>query len=199
KLDEAVARILNIIQKAVKHKKENASYNKNQHHLLARAAAEESIVLLKNDDQMLPLAKSWSIAVIGEFAREARYQGSGSSNVNPNKLENALDEMTNLAGEGCSIQFAKGYDIKGDKTEQGLLEEAKELSAQADAVVLFVGLPSHYESEGYDRGHMNMPKAHNELIEAVSNENPNTIVVLSNGSPVEMPWIDGVKAVLEGY
>src|SRR5699024_259037 len=138
KLDEAVARILNIIQKAVKHKKENASYNKNQHHLLARAAAEESIVLLKNDDQMLPLAKSGSIAVIGEFAREARYQGSGSSHVNPNKLENALDEMTNLAGEGCSIQFAKGYDIKGDKTEQGLLEEAKELSAQADAVVLFV-------------------------------------------------------------
>lgn len=199
KLNEAVTRILNIVAKAAENKKSNASYDQEQHHHLAREAAEESIVLLKNEDHLLPLEKTGSVAVIGEFAREARYQGGGSSHVNPTKLENPLDEMKKLAGEKATIRFAQGYHMKEDQVDQSLLEEAKETAAHSDAAILFVGLPDHCESEGFDRDHLRMPESHNDLIEEVSKVNSNIVIVLNNGSPVEMPWINKTKAVFEGY
>ena len=199
KLDTAVERILGVILKAASNRKENASYDKEQHHQLAREAAEESVVLLKNDDDILPLEKNGSIAVIGEFARKVRYQGSGSSHVNPNELENALDEMKKCVGESSKLQFAKGYQLDEESVDYNLLDEAVNIAAQSDVAVLFVGLPDSYESEGFDRKHMKIPESHTTLIDAVSKVNTNVVIVLSNGAPVEMPWIDQVKGVFEGY
>ncbi|MCH1625814.1 glycoside hydrolase family 3 C-terminal domain-containing protein [Ferdinandcohnia quinoae] len=199
KLDQAVERLLSIIFKAVENKKENAIYSKDSHHQLAREVARECVVLLKNEDQILPLKKGGNIAVIGGFAKKPRYQGGGSSHINPTRLENFLDEIEKVSGNQTMISFAEGYIIDSDESDESLINEAKEVAAGADTVILFVGLPDRYESEGYDREHLRMPENHVQLIEAISEVNKNIVVVLSNGSPIEMPWIDKVKGVLEGY
>ncbi|MDQ1003479.1 beta-glucosidase [Neobacillus niacini] len=198
KLDLAVERLLNIIFKAVDNNKENATYDKEEHHQLAREVARESMVLLKNEDHILPLKKDGTIAVIGEFAKKSRYQGGGSSHVNPTKLENIFDEIENSA-PNASVFYAQGYELEKDAIDENLLTEAKEAAIKADVAILFVGLPNRYESEGYDREHLRIPDNHRGLIEAVAEVQPNVIVVLSNGAPVEMPWIDQVKGLLEAY
>jgi beta-glucosidase len=146
----------------------------NAHHALARRAASESAVLLKNDGDILPL-KTNRVALFGVMAKEPRYQGSGSSHINPARL-------TNLCGAAPSWTYSEGFDIK--------------LARESDAAVIVTGLPDNYESEGFDREHMRMPEEQINLIEAVSAANLNTVVVLISGSPVEMPWLDKVKAVL---
>lgn len=196
-LDKVVERLLSVIKKALENKRNNITYDKETHHQLAREIARESMVLLKNDDEILPLKKNDKIAVIGEFAISPRYQGGGSSHVNPTKLDNILDEIQKVSDE--KILFAKGYDLASDEADHNLVNEAKEVAKQAEKVILFVGLPDRYESEGYDREHMRMPDNHLQLIEVISEVNPNTIVVLSNGAPVEMPWINRVKGLLESY
>lgn len=198
-LDNAVERLLKIIFKIFDNKKVDAAYNKEAHYQLAKEAARESMILLKNEGDILPLKKTDTIAIIGEMAKFPRYQGGGSSRVNPTKLENILEEFETVAGKHTNVLYAQGYDLNSDFTDENLINDAIEISSSSDKVVLCVGLPDRYESEGYDRKHLGIPQNHVRLIEAIAEVNTNIVVVLSNGAPVEMPWIGKVKGVLEAY
>jgi beta-glucosidase len=198
-LDRAVARLLRIIFKAVDSKVENASYDQDEHHKLARRVAGESMVLLRNEGGLLPLAKDRKIAVIGAFAQKPRYQGGGSSHIKPTKLDNPVEEITALAGSGAQVTYAQGYDVDQDTVDEALVAEAKQAASAADVAIIVAGLPDRYESEGYDRTHLNMPANQNQLIEAIAGVQSNVVVVLLNGSPIVMPWLNSVSAVLEGY
>ncbi|WP_419874440.1 beta-glucosidase family protein [Candidatus Pristimantibacillus sp. PTI5] len=198
-LNDAVERILTVVFKSVDNKKENASYDAEAHHQLAMKVAAESMVLLKNEQAILPLAKSGSIAVIGAFADAPRYQGGGSSHIKPTKLDNTYAEIVRTAGETANVSYAQGYKLENDDLDEQLLQEAKTAASQADIAVLFLGLPDRYESEGYDRQHLNIPNNQLALLEAVAEVQQNLVIVLSNGSPIIMPWLGKAKAVLEGY
>jgi beta-glucosidase len=145
---------------------------------------------------MLPLKRTAKIAVIGEFAKKPRYQGAGSSLINPTRLSTVFDELT--AG-GFEFTYSRGYDVKIDHPDPGLISAACIAAEKADVVLIFAGLTDRYESEGFDRDNMEMPASHNELIARVSAANRNTVVILSGGSPVEMPWIGGVKGLLQSH
>ena len=199
KLDLAVRRILELTFKVLDNRNPVAHVDSKAQYLLARRAAAESMVLLKNDSGILPLAGQAKIAFIGAFARTPRYQGGGSSHINPTGMDDAFDEAVKLAGAGCRIAYAPGYSLKGGDTDPALLEEAKKTAAGADVAVLFIGLTDDIESEGFDRADMRLPEAHGALVEAVLEVQKKVVVVLSNGAPVEMPWIGRVPAVLEGY
>lgn len=198
-LDQAVERLLTIIFKAVDSRKENATYDPMEHHQIARKAAAECMVLLKNEEDILPLKKQGRIAVIGEMAQKPRFQGGGSSHIVPTKLDLPLEELRALTGDQVEWTYAQGYELANDAWNEALAAEATAAAKQADVAIVFAGLPDRYESEGYDRKHMRMPDNHNRLIEAIAAVQPNLVVVLSNGSPVEMPWIGRAKAVLEAY
>lgn len=198
-LDRAVERILNIIFKAMDNRKKNATYDKKAHHKLAREVARECMVLLKNEDNILPLKKQGTIAVIGEFAKKPRYQGGGSSHVNPSMLDDIYGEIKKSASDNVNVIYAQGYSLEKNETDESLLKEAKQAAMQADVAVIFAGLPEHHEVEGFDRPHMRMPENHCTLIEEVAKVQPNVVVVLSNGSPVEMPWLGKVKGLFEAY
>ncbi|RJG22415.1 beta-glucosidase [Paenibacillus thiaminolyticus] len=196
-LDQTVERLLTVIFQAYDNKKAGFTYDKEAHHALARRAAAECMVLLKNDGGLLPLDKRQSVAVIGAFAAQPRYQGGGSSHIVPTRMDTALEFMSSMA-EG-EVNFAPGYRLEEDAIDEALIAEAAELAASKDIAVIFAGLPDAFESEGLDRTHLDMPASHCALIERVAAVQPNTVVVLSNGSPVAMPWLPKVKAVLEGY
>ena len=193
-LDTAVERILNIVFRYEENREKSAVFDRDKDHELARKVAEETIVLLKNDG-VLPLSEQDEIAFIGKYAMRPRYQGGGSSHINSHKITSALDAVQGMD----NISFAMGFDDKEDKTNEKLLAETVETAKKAKAAVVFAGLPDAFESEGFDRQHMRMPDCQNELIEKVAAVQPNTIVVLHNGSPVEMPWIDKVKGIVEAY
>lgn len=197
-LDRAVERLLTVIFKAVDHQKTDVSYDKEAHHRLAREVARETMVLLKNDNGLLPLPKVGRIAVIGAMAEQVRYQGGGSSHIKPTKLDSIREEIEKSAG-GAEIRYSQGYLLETDDSDGLLLDEAKQAASACDTAILFVGLPDRYESEGYDRTHLDLPTNQVELIEQVASVQPNVVVVLSNGSPVVMPWLGRVKAVLEAY
>ena len=202
KLDQAVTRIVSLSLLGGELQGRNQQVDWQAHHDLARKAALESAVLLKNDQCLLPLRKETKIAVIGEFAKQPRYQGTGSSRVNPHRLDNAYDALEEYLGS--APVYAKGYclhETAENSTEQGdqLIAEAVGAARGAEVVLLFAGLPATYESEGFDRADMQMPMQQCRLIEAVCDANPNTAVLLFNGGPVEMPWVDKVAAVLEMY
>ncbi|OUS71403.1 glycosyl hydrolase [Paenibacillus sp. MY03] len=199
KLDSAVERLLSVIFKAVDNRQEGAGFDPEEHHALAREVARESMVLLKNEDGVLPLRREGCIAVIGALAKEPRYQGSGSSQINPSRLEDISEEMTRSAGDAVELGYAQGYALDSDDADDLLTREALELAAQAEVAVLFAGLPKRYESEGFDRKHLRMPANQVALIEAIAAVQPNLVVVLSNGAPIEMPWLGNAKAVLEAY
>ena len=192
-VDETVEHILNIVFRYEENRDKNAVFDKDKDHEMARKVAEETIVLLKNDG-VLPLSDQQKTAFIGKYAKSPRYQGGGSSHINSHKITSALE-----AAEGLNVTYAQGFDDKEDKTDDKLLAEAVETAKNADVAVIFAGLPDKFESEGFDRKHLAMPDCQNELIEKVAAVQPNTIVVLHNGSPVEMPWIDKVKGVVEAY
>ncbi|MEK4362305.1 glycoside hydrolase family 3 C-terminal domain-containing protein [Paenibacillus sp. FSL M8-0212] len=199
KLDRAVERLLTLIFNAVDQKQEGATYNKDEHHQLARKVAAESMVLLKNEESILPLGREGEVALIGAFARKPRFQGGGSSHINPTKVDDIVEEMTQVAGEGVTFSYAPGYRIEADDVDETLMHEAVHAAQSADTAVVFVGLPDRYESEGYDRAHLRLPDNHIRLIEEIAKVQSRVVVVLSNGSPVEMPWLPQVQAVLEAY
>lgn len=193
-LDQAVERILNVVFDYLDHRDTSAVFDKEADHQLAARIEEESIVLLQNDG-ILPLKEGIHAAFIGEFAKKPRFQGGGSSHINCFKVTNALEGAKDLA----DITYAKGYRTDVDEPDEELEKEAVNAASAADVAVLFVGLPDSFESEGYDRTHMQMPSCQNRLIEKVCAVQPNTVIVLHNGSPVEMPWCDKVRAILEVY
>ncbi len=197
-LDEAVDAILDLIYRAAETLEKNAGadYDRDAHHALAREIARESMVLLKNDDGILPVSPGEKVAVIGALARSPRYQGAGSSKINPTRLDNAFDSLIDA---GLSVTYSPGYYKSTDEPDAGLVEIACRTAEQADKVLLFVGLTESYESEGYDRAHMRLPQNQEELIRAVAQANPNVAVVLAGGSPVEMAWADSVKGILNTY
>jgi len=197
-LNDAVRRILKLIYKSTELAKKDATYDIEAQHDLARRAAAESTVLLKNEAHFLPFTdEKKSIALIGQFAKLPRYQGAGSSLVTTTKLDTAYQAYTQRTD--LSLPYAQGYDVLDDTPNQAMINEAVALSKTVDYVVLMVGLTDAYESEGFDREHLDLPKSHNALIDAVLKANPDTVVVLNNGSPVLMPWIDSARAVLECY
>lgn len=193
-LDQSVERILTKIFEYVDNKKE-VVFNKESHHQVARQLANESAVLLKNDGALPLSSTDCKIAFIGDFAKHPRIQGGGSSHIKAFKVSSALDAVLVV----CPVQFAQGFVTHIDETEPDLLNEAIELAKSSDVTVIFAGLPDAFESEAYDRQHMKLPNCQNELIEKVCAVQPNTIVVLHNGSPVEMPWVNKVNAILEMY
>ncbi len=195
-LDKTVLRVLELIKKASEKIKENYDFDIKKNHELARKAAAQSAVLLKNNDNLLPLNKSSKIAVIGEMAKRPRYQGSGSSLINPSKLDNAYDSMK---AQGIEFQYAQGYSYMSDTTDEKLINEACDKAKDAEIVIVFAGLTPLYESEGYDREHARLPENQNVLIDRLLNVNPKLAVVLAGGSPVEMPWADRVSSILNMY
>ncbi|HOK32790.1 MAG TPA: glycoside hydrolase family 3 C-terminal domain-containing protein [Limnochordia bacterium] len=197
-LDKAVRRVLELVAKAQEAQAGQVQYpcDYDGHHLVARRVAAQSAVLLKNKGGLLPLGRGQKVAVLGEFARQPRYQGAGSSQVNPTRLETVLEELEKT---GARFDFAPGYSLEDDVVDERLLDEACRLARRADVAVIFAGLPPRYESEGYDRAHLDLPPNHNALIARVAEVNPNVVVVLSAGAPVAMPWLDQVPAVLHTY
>lgn len=190
-LDRAVERILKTQLKNLRAATD-VVYDRDADHDIARRLAGKCMVLLKNDG-ILPLDKSKKYAFIGEFAKVPRFQGGGSSHINSSKFVGCWD-----AADGIDKVYAAGCGQKDELTEEAL-NEAVSAAKNADVAIVFVGLPDSFESEGYDRATMDMPQSHNRLVEKVAEANPNTVVVLHNGSPVTMPWLDKVKGVLEAY
>lgn len=200
-VDVAAGRVLDLVRKAQAGAGAvEGPLDVDAHHALAREAAGRSIVLLKNDRALLPLAKDARLAVIGEFAATARYQGAGSSMINPTRLDNALDEIRAVAtGEVSYAQgFSNALNVSPDEVST-LRKEAVAAASGADIAVLFLGLPARLESEGYDRDDIDLPADQLALLDAVLAVNPNVVVVLSNGGVVALPFADRVPAILEGW
>jgi len=175
-----------------------SGFDIDAHHALAREAAEEACVLLKNEGGLLPLEGCRSLAVLGALAVEPRYQGSGSSLIRPTRLERPLDELIERAGEGCAVRFAEGYPISGEATPERI-REAVALASECEAVVLIAGLTPESESEGFDRSDLRLPACQLELIAALAPIHSRLVVVLQNGAPVELPFAGEVAALLEAY
>ncbi len=193
-LNRAVERFLTVVFKYVDNRNQEAVFDREADHQVARELAEESSILLKNKDKILPLKTEQKVAFIGQYAKEPRYQGGGSSHINSFKLVSAVE-----ASKELQVTYARGYDDGLDVAVEELEDQAVELAKKSDVAVLFIGLPDRYESEGYDRKHMQLPANQIALLERLSQVQENLVVVLHNGSAVEMPWIDKVKGVLEVY
>ncbi len=209
-LDRTVLRVLKLVKRAETTRRAHdasttlAGDNIAAHHALARRAATEACVLLKNDTvrgdstPLLPLAADKRIAVVGAFAEKPRFQGGGSSQINPTRKDDVREEIRRLS-PGVKVEYAPGYSSRGDAPDESLISTAESIAARSDVAIVFAGLPDSFESEGFDRDHMKMPQSHVTLIERIAVVQPRTVVVLSNGSPIEMPWIDTVPAVVESY
>ncbi|MFT0802840.1 glycoside hydrolase family 3 C-terminal domain-containing protein [Bacillus swezeyi] len=196
-LDECVDRLLELIFTTNEvFNKPYFEFNVEKHHRVSQKAAEESIVLLKNEDNILPIRFGRKVAVIGDFAKDARYQGAGSSIVNPTILDHTLNcfEESGIV----SIGFETGFERYGKKNQKKI-EKACELAKKADVVLLYIGLDEVTEAEGLDRQSMKIPKNQIDLLNALYEVNPNIVAILSCGSVVEMPWIDKVKGLVHGY
>ena len=197
-VDVRVDELLDVMlstRKAVDQYKDKP-FDKDAHHAFAQKASEQSIVLLKNEDSILPLKPGSKVAVIGEFAQKARYQGAGSSVVNCTKLDHTMDVIGNFDLD--VVGFEAGYPRHG-APDAAMMQKAAALAKKADYVLLYLGLDEISESEGLDRSTLAIPQCQIETLEAVSDANPNVIIVMSAGSSVEMPWIDQCKAMVHGY
>ncbi len=193
-VDKCAERVLRLVDKA-EESRTPTKWDMEAHHELAAKIESQCAVLLKNDEDILPLGKDEKICFIGEFADKPRYQGGGSSHINSFKVTSALEAVKDY----CKVEYAQGYITTEDKTVPELLEQAIECARYNDKVVIFAGLPDNFESEGYDRTHIRMPECQIELINKIYKVNKNIVVVLHNGSPVELPFLDKIKGLLEVY
>ncbi|WP_447647379.1 glycoside hydrolase family 3 C-terminal domain-containing protein [Microbacterium forte] len=202
-LDTAADRAIDLVRKAQRRPAVSGPLDVDAHHALAREAAGRSIVLLKNDGDLLPLAPEQRIAVIGAFATEPRFQGAGSSLINPTRVDKALDELRAIGGD--HVAYAPGFAVEGGDTAASgrsaddLRAEAVAAASAADVAVVFLGLPAAEESEGFDREHIDLPAAQLAVLDAVIEANPATVVVLSNGGVVALPFADRVPAIVETW
>jgi beta-glucosidase len=197
-LDRAAERILDKVF-AYHDNRKPGEHDREKFHTLALDIEKESAVLLKNDGGpdkgALPLKKGQSVVFIGGYAETPRYQGGGSSHINAYRVVSAREAAKDIPG----VAYVPGFPVDGSAADPAAIAEAVEAAKKAEAAVIFAGLPDAIESESYDRGNMALPEQQNALIAAVAKVQPNTVVVLHNGSPVEMPWAGEVKAILELY
>ena len=194
-VDRSVERILTVLYDYLDNKQDGAVFDRDADHEKAAEMEAECAVLLENNG-ILPLDGTKRIVYIGGFAEKPRYQGGGSSHINSSKVVSALDAAKAM---GRDVTYVKGFPADKDELDEAEFTKAVEAAKEADIAVIFAGLPDVFESEGYDRPNMDMPACQNKLIQAVAEVNPNTVVVLHNGSPVETPWADDVAAILEMY
>lgn len=192
-LNRSVLRVLRMVAKWGKAVTKSEPYDKEEQHEFARQLADNSIVLLKNDNQQLPLKTSDSIAIIGELAAKPRYEGGGSSHVNAHHVVTPLTAAPENAG------YAAGYSLATTEPDEKLVQAALQLAKQRDRVIFFAGFPEQMETEGFDKKTISLPANQNDLLAKVVKVNPNVVVVLENGSVVEMPWADQVPAIVETY
>ncbi len=197
-LDASAGRIAKLARRWQQTPRIAGPLNVDAHHALAREAAGRSIVLLKNEGDLLPLQGQKSVALIGAFVDQPRYQGAGSSMINPTRVDVVADEIVSKAGEGFVFR-APGFTLNGSGDAATLRADAVALASKNDVAVVFLGLPAADESEGYDREHIDLPAVQLELLDAVLEVNPNTVVVLSNGGVVALPFANRVPAILEGW
>lgn len=195
-LDRAVERILKWIDKYESKKQKDVKWDKDADHELAGKIEEESAVLLKNDGGILPLDKNDTIAVIGKFAKAPRFQGGGSSHINSYKVTSFMEAAK---GKGHDLIYADGYDPEKEEIDRSLITKAVNAAKKSDVAVVFAGLPDAFESEGYDRTDIHLPESQNLLISEILKVQSNVVVVLHNGSPVDMPWERDVKGIFEMY
>ncbi|HLL63771.1 MAG TPA: glycoside hydrolase family 3 C-terminal domain-containing protein [Propionibacteriaceae bacterium] len=199
-LDTAVRRLLRLVEQSRPARAEGGEFDAEEHHRLAHRAALESAVMLKNDGRVLPLAPTpgSTVAVIGEFARTPRFQGAGSSQVNPTRVDVLLDELTTRLESEVTVRFAAGFALDSVDPDQALQDEAVAAARDADHVLVCLGLPGSAESEGFDRTHMDLPANQVTLLEALAAVHDRLIVVLANGSAVTLStWEHHAAAVLE--
>ncbi len=202
-LDTAANRTIDLVRKAQQRPSVAGPLDVDAHHALAREAAGRSIVLLKNEGDLLPLAPGQRIAVIGAFATEPRFQGAGSSLINPTRVDRALDELRAIGGD--DVAYAPGFAVEGGdvaasgRSSDDLRAEAVAAASASDVAVVFLGLPAAEESEGFDREHIDLPAAQLAVLDAVVEANPTTVVVLSNGGVVALPFADRVPAIVETW
>ena len=194
-LDTCVERVLTLVYKAIDAHDPEAEWNREEHHLLARNIANECIVLLKNDSKVLPIRSDEYVLFIGGFAKKPRFQGGGSSHVNSSSVDSIMFAMQG----NSKVVYEEGFSATDDSYDEALFNRAVSAARDVDKVVVFAGLPDLYECEGYDRKHLDLPKVQNDLIDAVCKVNSHVIVVLENGSPVTMPWVDSVEGIMETY
>lgn len=196
-LDELVDRLIDMALKGEKVRG-TYTYDAEAHHKLAREIAGQCMVLMKNDGDILPLSKKAKLTVIGEMAKKPRYQGAGSSLINPIQLDSAFETLVKM---GVEFQYAPGYSTakKNRTSDDTFVSEAVSKAKNAEAVLLFIGLTDDFETEGNDRKHIGLPPLHNRLVNEVLKVNKNVVVVLSGGSAVEMPWADEVPAILNEF
>lgn len=192
-LNRSALRILKVVEKWGKDVTKKESYDKEEQHEFARKMADDSIVLLKNDDQQLPLNDHDSLVIIGELAAKPRFEGGGSSHVNAHHVVTPLDAAP------ANASYAAGYSLSETKPDEKLTEEAVQLAKQSNRVIFFAGFPEQMETEGFDKKTISLPANQNELLDQVVSVNPNVTVVLENGSVVEMSWADRVPAIVETY
>ena len=201
-LDQAVERLLHLIDRSLPARLDPPSFDADAHHELARIAAAECTVLLKNEDSILPLGDDLArVAVIGEFACSPRFQGAGSSKVNPTRVDDALGALRSRLGPSTVVDFAPGFGVDEPEADiPTLAAEAVELATNADVVIAFLGLPPSFESEGFDRNHIDLPSQQTELVEALAAVNDRVIVVLANGGVVATSaWQDHAQAIVEAW
>lgn len=194
-VDQAAERVLAVNYRYLENARPDTPWDKEAQHRLVRDLAAECMVLLKNDGGLLPLTGGEAIAVVGRFAKEPRFQGGGSSHINSFKVTSLMDALEGVPG----VAYADGYRLDAAEPDEAMIQQAVGIAKAAKVAVIVAGLPDAFESEGYDRTHMRMPPCQEALIERVAAVNPNAVVVLYNGSPIEMPWIGKVRAVLEAY
>jgi len=194
-LDTVVKRILKAVFYYYDNKYET-EVDLDRDHEYSLQMAENSMVLLKNEKNILPLGTDENILYVGEFFEQPRFQGGGSSHINSHRVISAKEA---LEKKGRRFEYFKGFSARGDYLYEDDLKKLFEAAKKASKVVVFAGLPESFESEGYDRSHMNLPGVQNKLINELLTFNSNIVVVLHNGSPVTMPWNDDVKGILEAY